>query len=198
MSNKFTLEESLSALMDNEIDDLELRRVLKALPEEEGLQSTWSRYHLISATMKQEAHSRTSVDILSAVRLQIENEPVPSYGSATSNSVTNANVFRRIGQGAIAASVAVVILYTANFTTKTNSSVNNVDFVENTNQVSPVEEPLIFNGNYTVSEFSRFASFEESPEDRIRQAVYQEFEETQDSSDSAEILVELKAVQPQP
>ena len=39
------LQESLSAVMDNEADELELRRVLASSGDEE-LRSTWSRYHM--------------------------------------------------------------------------------------------------------------------------------------------------------
>lgn len=47
------LRESLSALMDDEADDLELGRVLRAMDEEDALvRETWSRYQLVSAVMR--------------------------------------------------------------------------------------------------------------------------------------------------
>lgn len=183
MSNKLQLEESLSALMDNEIDDLELRRILKEMPEQGHLQHTWSRYHFISATLKQETHVRNSVDILSAVQLELQNDPVPSYGTSgdDSSKKTNAGWFGKLGQSAIAASVAMLVIYSASTITNTGSEINNLELAESTTQMSPVVTPPVFNGDYTVSEFSRFASFEGSTEDavkdRLRQAVYHEFEE---------------------
>jgi sigma-E factor negative regulatory protein RseA len=49
MSN--TDKESLSALIDNETDDLELRRLLKAVELDSDLQSTWERMNLVQAVL---------------------------------------------------------------------------------------------------------------------------------------------------
>lgn len=50
------LRESLSALMDDEADDLELGRILRAMDSgEEDLAGTWSRYQLVSAVLKGQA-----------------------------------------------------------------------------------------------------------------------------------------------
>ena len=47
------LRESLSALMDDEADDLELGRILRAMDSGEAdLGATWSRYQLVSAVLK--------------------------------------------------------------------------------------------------------------------------------------------------
>lgn len=46
------LRESLSALMDDEADDLELGRVLRAMEAgDEEVRETWSRYQLVSAVL---------------------------------------------------------------------------------------------------------------------------------------------------
>lgn len=46
------LRESLSALMDDEADDLELGRVLRAMEAgDDEVRETWSRYQLVSAVM---------------------------------------------------------------------------------------------------------------------------------------------------
>ena len=46
------IRESLSALMDDEADDLELARVLKAMDEDDDVSGVWSRYHAISAVLR--------------------------------------------------------------------------------------------------------------------------------------------------
>jgi len=46
------MRESLSALMDDEADDLELARVLRALDEDDDVSGAWSRYHLASAVLR--------------------------------------------------------------------------------------------------------------------------------------------------
>ncbi|UGR56935.1 sigma-E factor negative regulatory protein [Pseudomonas aeruginosa] len=48
------LQETLSAVMDNEADELELRRVLAACGEDAELRSTWSRYQLARSVMHRE------------------------------------------------------------------------------------------------------------------------------------------------
>ncbi len=47
------LQESLSAVMDNEADELELRRVLNAVDDAET-RATWSRYQVARAAMHKE------------------------------------------------------------------------------------------------------------------------------------------------
>lgn len=47
------LRESLSALMDDEADDLELGRVLRAMDEDDvSVRQTWARYQMVSAVMR--------------------------------------------------------------------------------------------------------------------------------------------------
>lgn len=50
MSEK--LRESLSATVDDEADEFELRRVLDEMEKDERLRDTWERYHLIGALMR--------------------------------------------------------------------------------------------------------------------------------------------------
>lgn len=49
-----SLQETLSAVMDNEASELELRRVLNACETDEELKSTWSRYQLARWVMHHE------------------------------------------------------------------------------------------------------------------------------------------------
>jgi len=46
------MSETLSALIDNELDELEQRRILKQLDEDSRLRETWSRYHVIGLVMR--------------------------------------------------------------------------------------------------------------------------------------------------
>ena len=48
------LRQSLSAVMDDEADAFELRRVLDELDRDSELRGVWSRYHLIGAAMRGE------------------------------------------------------------------------------------------------------------------------------------------------
>jgi len=59
------MKEKLSALVDNELDELETRRLLTALAADEALRATWGRYHLIGAMLRRE--SVTPVEVAARV-----------------------------------------------------------------------------------------------------------------------------------
>ena len=46
------MNEKLSAFMDNELDELETRRLLATLAEDEALRAAWGRYHLAGAVLR--------------------------------------------------------------------------------------------------------------------------------------------------
>ena len=65
------LHESLSAVMDNEADELELRRVLAG--DNPELRATWSRYQLARAAMHKEL-IEPRLDIAAAVSAALADE----------------------------------------------------------------------------------------------------------------------------
>lgn len=67
------LQETLSAVMDNEADELELRRVLAACGEDAELRSTWSRYQLARSVMHREP-TLPKLDIAAAVSAALADE----------------------------------------------------------------------------------------------------------------------------
>ena len=100
--NRESLRETLSAVMDNEADELELRRVLAAGGEPE-LQATWSRYQIARAAMHGE-YFAPGLNIAAGVSAVLAEEPAPS------RSGVGAPLWRGIGRVAIAASVTVAVL----------------------------------------------------------------------------------------
>ena len=95
------LQESLSAVMDNEADELELRRVLAACGEDAELRATWSRYQLAHAVMHREP-AMPGLDIASAVSAALADEAAPAARSR--------NPWRNVGRLAVAASVTLAVL----------------------------------------------------------------------------------------
>ncbi len=91
--------EKLSALMDNELDELETRRLLAALGADAGARAAWGRYHLIRAALRREAVP--AGDVAGAVAARIATLPAPGSRRAWA---------RHAGQLALAASVAAVVL----------------------------------------------------------------------------------------
>ena len=98
-------KETLSALLDNEADDLELRRLLKSIDSNPELAETWERYCLEQSLMHNPA---TPVDsgLAARVQQQIQNEPALSVRG---NSFSGwQQIFSKL---AIAASVAVIFVF---------------------------------------------------------------------------------------
>ena len=48
------LKESLSAVMDGEADEFEIRRVLNEAADDPELRGVWERYHLVRSVMRGE------------------------------------------------------------------------------------------------------------------------------------------------
>jgi len=94
------LQESLSAVMDNEADELELRRVLSAI-EDADTRATWSRYQIARAAMHKEL-LLPHLDISAAVAAGIAYEVSPLKAGR--------GPWRTLGRLAVAASVTVAVL----------------------------------------------------------------------------------------
>ena len=97
-----TLQESLSAVMDNQADELELRRVLAASDDPE-MRATWSRYQIARAVMHKEL-LEPRLDIAAAVSAALTNEAAPVLQKPQSAP------WRTVGRLAVAASVTVAVL----------------------------------------------------------------------------------------
>lgn len=95
------MSEKLSALIDNELDELERARVLRELSRDEQLAEQWSRYHIIGLAMRREEVAPTK-DLPQRVARALEGE--------TRQPAPRAAPFRGAGRFAIAASVAGVLL----------------------------------------------------------------------------------------
>ena len=99
--NRESLRESLSAVMDNEADELALRRVLAA--DEPELQATWSRYQIARAAMRGE-YFAPDLNLAAGVSAALAEEPTLRPAR------TGLPIWRGVGRVAIAASVTVAVL----------------------------------------------------------------------------------------
>ncbi|MFN3580116.1 MAG: sigma-E factor negative regulatory protein [Pseudomonas sp.] len=99
-----SLQESLSALMDNEADELEIRRVLQASAEDPALRKTWERYQVARAVMHQEPW-QARVDLSAGIAAAIADEPVPSIVEPRTS-----RLWQNMGRMAVAASVTLAVL----------------------------------------------------------------------------------------
>lgn len=110
-------KEMLSALMDNEGSDFELRRMLEQTADDKQLGDQWRRYHMTRSVLKQE--SCAAGDISSAVMAALDDEPVHQQSAPAEvqdERDAKAGFLKPLISMAVAASVtAVVILGGQNF-----------------------------------------------------------------------------------
>lgn len=66
--------ESVSALMDGEVADFELRRTLDRIEDEPELAEAWQRYHLIGSVIRKEEVALPSVDISNSVMSALDGD----------------------------------------------------------------------------------------------------------------------------
>ncbi|MDP6652298.1 MAG: sigma-E factor negative regulatory protein [Gammaproteobacteria bacterium] len=97
-------KESLSALLDNEADDLELRRLLRSMADNPDLCNTWSRYNLAQSVLH-DAGMPVSSALSARINQQLQTEPALSAVTKTSS------VWQQtLSKFAIAASVAAIFV----------------------------------------------------------------------------------------
>jgi negative regulator of sigma E activity len=99
------LSETISALLDNEADDLELRRFLKSCEQDPTLQATWERYSLVQSALHASAQP-VSAGLSQRIAEQIELQEPLSVTVAPAQSSWKEGFTKM----AIAASVAAVFL----------------------------------------------------------------------------------------
>lgn len=94
--------EALSALMDGEVDEMELHRTLKNVAQDDELRASWHRYHLMSSALRKEL-PETLVDLSGAISKAIEQEGKPA--------MMMQRWLKPMGRFAVAASVTVVAVF---------------------------------------------------------------------------------------
>lgn len=99
--NNIQIKESLSALMDGQADELEVRRVLKNVSENDELRDTWRRHQMAAAAMRRELPEQV-VDYSVAIRNAIDEEP------NLNEKVGLERLIKPLGRFAVAASVAAI------------------------------------------------------------------------------------------
>lgn len=100
-----SLRESLSALMDDEAEQLEVRRVLQAGEQDPSVRRSWERYQLARSVMHKEPWG-TGVDLSAGIAAALADEPALKAAPVPS-------AFRwktQLGRVAVAASVTVAVL----------------------------------------------------------------------------------------
>ena len=89
-------KEALSALMDGESQELELRRSLDSVEGDDALRAWWSRQQQVSEILQSQRSSQTGLDVSARVRSTLASQPQfqrnPLWSMAIAASVTLAVV----------------------------------------------------------------------------------------------------------
>lgn len=101
------MNESLSALMDGETDELEVRRILNQLEQDDELRSTWQRYQMIGSLMRGEPAA--AVDLSRGIMQALDGEPMDEVRRPQAATASSQR-FRWLASGAVAASVTLAVL----------------------------------------------------------------------------------------
>ncbi|UYG08941.1 sigma-E factor negative regulatory protein [Halomonas sp. M4R1S46] len=99
--------ESLSALMDNEGDELELRRLLKSLDDEPDAAEAWRRYHLMRSLLRRETEVDVATDLSAGVMARLQDEPAPMAAGEAPATRRSLPLMRSAG---IAAAVSLMVI----------------------------------------------------------------------------------------
>lgn len=102
------LGETISALLDNEADELELRRFLKSCEQDPALLESWERYSLVQSALH-ESVEPVNVSLSQRIAAQIEQE-APLSATVATAMPTQPAWKDGLTKMAIAASVAAVFL----------------------------------------------------------------------------------------
>lgn len=98
---------SLSALLDGEISELELHRLLREARDNPQLLESWERYNLARSVLRGEPLRRAGPSLSRRVAEQVENEPSPGRGTAAPARLRG--WFAPAGRLAVAASVTLAV-----------------------------------------------------------------------------------------
>jgi sigma-E factor negative regulatory protein RseA len=100
--------EALSALMDDESTELDLRRLLKDFPESQEMAQTWSRYNLARSILHKEEVAGISAPGTQRILAAIAAEPVHGSGPVVQSREVSAWM-PMAGRLAVAACVSLAV-----------------------------------------------------------------------------------------
>lgn len=107
-------KESLSALLDGEADELEVRRILNQLDNDDELRDKWKNYHLMGSLMRDEKFD--SIDLTQGINQALDGVADSSgnddsfMDEAANSAVSKPAWYKPLTSVAVAASVTLAVL----------------------------------------------------------------------------------------
>ena len=115
--------ESLSALVDGEADELELRRTLNELSVNDALRAKWSRYHLIGGVLRAQPlidENKVRTEIWTALDLPVDDPVEVAIEHTHSRDEQGNSWVANMSRVAVAAIVAMAIVFGVNLNDETS------------------------------------------------------------------------------
>jgi len=132
--------ESLSALMDGESDELELRRVLKGLDDDSDAADTWRRYHLARSLMQRDKDIDISTDLSAGIMARIQEEYPEQLAIPAEETSRRKVASMSFARGAgIAAAVSLMVITGVQYFNTGTDPIEPLDDVA-TNATQPVQQ----------------------------------------------------------
>lgn len=101
------MRESISVMVDNEAQQIELQRVLKATEDEPAVRDQWQRYQLVSGLLKRQTHPLSvDTELADKVRSAVAEET----SQAGAKLAPTWNFWKPVGGFAIAASATMMMV----------------------------------------------------------------------------------------
>ncbi len=132
-----SVKESVSALVDGEVSEMELHRLLKASETDGEVRETWSRYQLASSAIRGDLAVAPMIDLSASISEAIEQEETYKVAPKATGWLQNA------GRMAVAASVAAVMVVTVQMVGLGGDNIDQQ--VADSGEVSSSEELLVPN-----------------------------------------------------
>ncbi|MBX2808830.1 MAG: sigma-E factor negative regulatory protein [Cellvibrionaceae bacterium] len=130
------LNESLSALVDAEATELELRRLLASMESAPELRERWHRYHLAGAALKGNLSLAQPVDLSLAIAAAVEKEP----HHALKPQAKSVALWKNIGRFSVAASVAGALILGVQLHSTTDNGLDVADGRAVSGSLSPTPQ----------------------------------------------------------
>ncbi len=134
------IQEQISALVDDEIHDMELKTVIAELTKNQASAERWQRYNLISDVLRNNLPDAIEPDLARRVQMALEDEPTVLAPRRMRIPAKVVPALKQVGGMAVAASVAVVMVVSLQEGQQSGPGAGQ-QIVQQQNSVSPSAAP---------------------------------------------------------
>lgn len=111
-------KESLSALLDGEAEELEIRRLLNAGEQSDEIHAHWQRYQIIGEVLRQKGHLDVTLDLRTGINQALDGKPMDDLkpiAHTPPKSPNNPNWIAWLALSSSAAAITLAVFMGINF-----------------------------------------------------------------------------------